>query len=798
MEVALGFPRSAHPVHGVADLDRELEHGATGWGEATVEEWRGTLEWLLHQLKMGVHDPVAQLPDELLAPAGILAAVAGSISSEHPVASADVNSTGMFNPRAQASPPRPSSNPSSPLDALKEWRRAGIDSGRGDLSNLKESQIAQIVRSNRITAEAIAAILPPAVSGLAAEIAGVIDSVKSVDAEAQPAADAPLQAPPHTAPPVTNGRATPSAVDGTGNPATTSAPAPSARGRRANSPVGTFLPLDPHDFEEFDYSSVPGTVHQIKAATSAAGVVCSWPAYEVDDCEVAVYRLVSNNDFPPYAPERGDYIGATTDIKVSDGRPFESAVRFVQVWVNVGADIDDAAAAQPVLHADTAVVSPVADVEIREDEGRVIGQWTVFPGVSAVQVYRIPIERAAFGGDDPQYRIAVDEPNLGGFIDRTAERGKRYIYRVRAEAAVDGTTRLSSHTQAELLLSAVLEAVTDLAVVTHGDDDDPQFDLTWTAPAAGRVVIYRTVSGPNPGVEAEALPEASLASAGLPVDNRLSHPVIAGAPLQTSTMACVPWPREWNRAYFTAVTVLGDRVQVGSTTSATRTGSITHAQVVERVNKQILTFAWPAGAAYVLVHIGPRGHSAEQGISGEPIEISSEMYERFGGLHFTNSLPNGGCALHLIPVAFAAARRVHGKPVTVDYPGLLRVYYDATVARSVTGKPVAVTVRVAAEMDVEGSPPFVLIHNEDRLPLNARDGRALDVVQVGLEEHGTAKNFMPPRLTNRPDGPQFRAEVKDQIGFVRLFAQLPAARLSTFALMDPPVGNLTLQHRRRR
>ncbi len=221
--------------------------------------------------------------------------------------------------------------------------------------------------------------------------------------------------------------------------------------------------------------------------------------------------------------------------------------------------------------------------------------------------------------------------------------------------------------------------------------------------------------------------------------------------------------------------------------------------LTDRVEAAVLEeFTRLAERGDVLVHIGPRGHSAEQGISGEPIEISSEMYERFGGLHFTNSLPNGGCALHLIPVAFAAARRVHGKPVTVDYPGLLRVYYDATVARSVTGKPVAVTVRVAAEMDVEGSPPFVLIHNEDRLPLNARDGRALDVVQVGLEEHGTAKNFMPPRLTNRPDGPQFRAEVKDQIGFVRLFAQLPAARLSTFALMDPPVGNLTLQHRRRR
>jgi hypothetical protein len=369
---------------------------------------------------------------------------------------------------------------------------------------------------------------------------------------------------------------------------------------------------------------------------------------------------------------------------------------------------------------------------------------------------------------------------------------------VRAEASVDGTTRLSTHSQTELLLSAVLEAVTDLAVVTHGDDDDPQFDLTWTAPAGGRVVIYRTVAGPNPGVEAAPLAEASLAAAGLPLENRLAHPVIGGAPAQTSTMARVPWPREWNRAYFTPVTVLGDRVQVGATTSATRTGSIAHARLVERVNKQILTFAWPAGAAYVLVHIGPRGQSADQGITGEPIEISAEMYERFGGLHFPNPLPNMGCALHLIPVAFAGGYRVHGKPVTVDYPGLLRVYYEATIARGVSGKPTSVTVRVAAEMDVEGSPPFVLIHNQERLPLNSRDGQALGVVQVGREEAGAAKHFMLTRMSNHPDSQQFRADVHDQVGFVRLFAQLPGSRLTTFALMDPPVASLMLQPRRRR
>ncbi|MFY2786886.1 hypothetical protein [Rhodococcus sp. MALMAid1271] len=738
-------------------------------GEEGIESWRKTLEWLLHQVKMGVFDPVAQLPDELMLPVEIPAQ--GSVV---PVSSAPEGNSGQS-----------TAVPATALDALKMWRRNAIAHGRDDVAALKESTLNQILRSKQTSAGAIERMLPQSQRVLAPEIAKVLADFVG-----------------ETEPPARADTARSATVDDPADIAvSTSTERTSAEGgrtRRTAAPVGTFLDLTNEDFEEFDYSSVPVTVHPIKANNTGERTVFSWPAYDADDGDVVVYRLVSKSEFPSYTPEGADYIGATIDTKVSDSREPDAAVRFVQVWANVGFDVDDATGGQAVLHAQTAVVSPVRDVQIREDEGRVIGEWTAFEGTSAVQVYRIPIERAAFGGDDPQYRISAGEPNLGGFVDRSAERGKRYLYRVRAEATVDGTTRLSAHSQTELLVSAVLAKISDLAVQVHGGDDDPQFDLTWTAPAGGRVAIYRTVGGPNAGADSASLPEAALASTGLAVDNKLSHPIVGGGAGQPSMMTNVPWPRGWNRAYFTAVTFLGDKVQVGATISATRTGVIEHAQVVERVNKQILTFAWPAGAAAVLVHVGARGQSAEQGMGGHPIEISSGMYERFGGLHFAHALPKAGCSLHLIPVAFASGERIHGQPVTVDYPGLLRVFYDANISRNVTGKPTSMTISVVAETDVQGSPPFVLIHNEERLPLNARDGVALEVFASNNETAGGAKQFVLPKLSTRADGLQFRADVKDRVGFVRLFAAMPAARLATFALLDPPVAKLTLQHGRRR
>ena len=132
-------------------------------------------------------------------------------------------------------------------------------------------------------------------------------------------------------------------------------------------------------------------------------------------------------------------------------------MRHYQVWVNTGPTPGQALAAQPVKHAEAALVTPVRDFSIREDNGQVIGRWNVPSAVSEVFVYRIPAEEA--GREGLQHRILRDSDNRRGFVDTEALRGQRYIYRVRCAVTVDGVMRLSEAIEATVAVSAVLAPV---------------------------------------------------------------------------------------------------------------------------------------------------------------------------------------------------------------------------------------------------------------------------------------------------------------------------------------------------
>ena len=125
----------------------------------------------------------------------------------------------------------------------------------------------------------------------------------------------------------------------------------------------------------------------------------------------------------------------------------------------------EALAAQPRLHAAGLVVARVRGMAVRDDSGRVIGQWTVFPGVRAVHVERVPIGEAGAGG--PHFRILARDENLNGFVDSDAEGGRRYIYRARCEVVVDGVGRLSEAVEMEVAVTAVLAPVADLSLTVH-------------------------------------------------------------------------------------------------------------------------------------------------------------------------------------------------------------------------------------------------------------------------------------------------------------------------------------------
>jgi hypothetical protein len=672
------------------------------------------------------------------------------------------------------------------LPELLAWRQQLIEDGTVSASSFKEAHIRLVLRSGRTDVDQIRAMLPGSVAEHAADMARLLQELAVEPAGRHRVTDGNDD---------NNDAGTEATtVLGMVRPAKP-APQPEAGHRFA---AEAFAP-----FTFGEQQTAPETItlqRRREEDGQPATLRLSWPPYRPTQAPaVVVYRLVSGEDSAPYAPDRGAHLVAgTTSTSATDDRAPASAVRHFQVWVNAGPSQHAALAGQPVLHAAGALVSPVREASVREDSGRVIGEWTVFSGVTAVYVYRVPAERAT--SSEPQFRILAGGDNLGGFVDTEAEGGRRYTYRVRCAVTVDGVVRLSEPVSVDVDVSAALVAVTDLSVTSPASTrsaDDVVFDLAWTVPVAGRVAIFRSQDGPSAGAESAELPDSALDHVGLHEALRLTHPVSHrdGPAGRQAVMAGVPWPANWSRAYFTPVTIVQGRALLGKTISSVRTGAIRDVELAEYCNKQVLTFDWPDGASAVAVHLAPKGHDPRAGLTGRSYEIPLEDYEKYGGMQFTGQLPVGGCSLHLAPVAFSGGRRVQGAITSVEYPGLLRLWYAAQIRRNPDGRPMSVAIAIRSEVNVGGSPPFVLVNNPQRIPLSAQDGEPVDVAPLNERGEITEQPSKELRLSalSTAGGELWAGDVRGRQGWIRLFANIAdPARLRTLALQDPPVATLRL------
>ena len=177
-------------------------------------------------------------------------------------------------------------------------------------------------------------------------------------------------------------------------------------------------------------------------------------------------------------------------------------------------------------------------------------------------------------------------------------------------------------------------------------------------------------------------------------------------------MSGVSWPGSWSRAYFTPVTLLAGRAFLGKTFSSVRAGIIRDVDLAGYCNKQVLTFDWPDGAAVVEMHVAPKGYDPRNGLTGKSKEITLEEYEKYGGLQLSGQeLPIAGCSLHLAPVAFSGGRRVVGAIRSVEYAGLLRLQYAVQMGHDPDGRPTHAHIAMRSQVDVAGSPAFVLVNN---------------------------------------------------------------------------------------
>lgn len=741
-------------------IAREKRVDAAGVDADLTGAWQAAIREVIKQVAFNIADPHRQLGPEFDEPEGD-AGRPGQTS---------VEPDRTQNPLRHAGAPQ--TYDERALQALKAWRDKESSSGRPLISSVKESKLKLVVQSKRTSVEEIQKLMPGA-GRFAEEIAQILSTLGSPPQEApEYSTESAALTPP----------ATVAVAQSTGSP--------------AGDPDAGFVAgeIYQQSFALFEYgpsSSQAGAIVIGKTADGSRRY--SWSPV-VTSCPVAIYRVVSGEDHPPYSPDQAEVVAITSLTAATDDRPARSAVRYVQVWVNQGATSAEAVAAQPVLHAEGAFVSDVQNVEIREDEGRVIGQWTALPGTRNVQVFRLPAEKAAYSSGDPQYRIQTLTNNLGGFVDGEAERGREYLYQVYAEAVVNGVARLSSPVVRPLRVSAVLKPVTDLTAVEHGSElDVPCFDLQWAIPPGGTVVIHRNALPPEAGVELEPRSTATLAQHGLGEESRLAHPIVVDG--SRALMEGVPRPAGWTRAYFTPVTILDDMAHVGITISKSWRDPVRNPKILERVNSQILTFEWPDGAAAVLVYVGKPGLEPEYAMAGHPYEVTEPDYHQRGGMHFASTLPWEGCDLHLVPVSFEAGKRIAGAPTTISYSKILRLRYQVTTKKNLLGGLSGLAVGVEPINPTPSMPSFVLVYNPKRLPLTISDGVPLSMMSDLDGGPAPARRFTP-----RPEGmglwktepESWQQTVEPDGGYIRLFADLPPDVLRTVALLDPPMKTLRI------
>jgi hypothetical protein len=785
-----------------------------GIDAAAAEPWRDTVDFLLTQVKFGVHDPVAQLPSSLRRPDG-----APRRSTRSGAAATAATSDRDAGPRpAPQAAPGPGHDPgrSAPppgghrlLTALIDWRTQHLPT-EPTLAELKDHTLRNIVGTGARTESEIAEHLPTTLREVAARLAELIRQLMA-EVEATPGAEKQRPAPGTEGPMRPSPRpATPhSATVGQTGPVTNGATPPPDQGL-----AGLYLADYVHGTESLEVVAVRDR------PSPSGGTELRWPEYPTTE-QVVLYRVVAADDeYPPQTPQRGDAVCVTRDLRCIDDRPFEAPVRYVQVWCHAGESVEAAADAEPVLHAQGSVVSPVYDAYIAQKGDCVVGDWVTPPGTEAVQVLRIPRRQARGPLDLPEYRILEDAPNLTGFVDTGVVRGERYVYQVSVEARVDGARRLSAPVVVDVAVSAVLLPVTDLSwtnsavtnsavtnsavtnsavtnsavtnsAVGPGAVANPTIDIAWTPPDAGRVQVHLTQEPPAPDATGRPIDVDRLPDAGLPDDSRLRRPVDR-LPDGREALLRVFWPEEWTRGYLTPVTVLDGRAAVGASIPVVRPLVVHDPEIVERTHQQVLTFAWPTGADVVTTFVDRYGREFSAARHNAPEEIDYAGYQKRGGLYFAGRLPPQGCTVHVVPVTFSAGRRVHGIPVTVRYHGLIRLAYQVSVQHDRAGQPVAAGVTIQSELDHPPVPTFALVHNPEWLPLHEHDGMPVEVVPAGDPTLVGGLRFRPHALTRETGPVTWHADVRGRMGYLRLFVCLPPQEAARYALLDPPIAALRL------
>lgn len=539
--------------------------------------------------------------------------------------------------------------------------------------------------------------------------------------------------------------------------------------------------LRPDDFAQRDVlegepEKLPGGEVTVRARADEIGTLeVSWVAPS-SGAAVRIFRVVSLDMLlagDGLEPTNGRVRAITSGQMWVDDQPLERAVRTFHVWVNEGATEAEALRAQPKVVGVAVYVRPVDDLHVTYEDGRIYGSYAEVDGTSSVEIALLD-----------QYQGLIEqfskEKNLRGFQMDPKYTGRTYVFQVRR--VVDKHTSVYSEEQA-VEVPAELTRISPL-IQREGE----RFAVSWTSPGAGEVRIYRSAQPVAEGAAGQLVDADNLSEYGLlPGDwyNRLAP--------AAKTDIDLDWKSDAFAMYITAVNVVENQAMIGDTQSWVRCGKAENVRIAERVNEQVITFAWPDQASGVeFLHTDPESKQRLDLSSAEAIKaddsvihidrISESQYRRFGG--FRADLQRNSCLI-LMPYRSHQGKTVYGEPTLVDYPGLIKLGYHIFPSAS---NPQQLLISITAEEQRDTTAvSFVLLAQEGFLPIDAtRDEQRISVQRVSadgapLEDSRKIFRTAKPR-TNNPatqmyDEPDLFAINMGELrgsGYLRLFLYTPA------------------------
>ena len=357
-------------------------------------------------------------------------------------------------------------------------------------------------------------------------------------------------------------------------------------------------------------------------------------------------------------------------------------------------------------------------------------------------------------------------------------------------------------------------------------DHREELRLAWSQQRGTRMSFYRTTSPAHPeAVSRGRVPASQLSAAGLEPQAIIRN--IAGRTgglLQNGrerwVLEGLEWPegREWDTLHLTPVTIIDqDDVLIGAPRQLRRAGRIEDVRLVQRMNWQLVTFAWPGEAVAVELRIGyvdaePDLRTPTLRDGGEDgIRARGRLQDRFWspaaglpaspdrrdplrgqanlvGAHDTlSSSRSGGIDSE------SSGRDGEAPRERAFSPG----------RRACSGKgrrrsTISARVGVCPEEEL---PELVLLHNPDRLPLHSTDGTRIDLL---AEKPGGQVQPQPMKVLRAPSS-GVRSVSLDHAGpgpgWYRLMVDArPASTLSAreerrtalerYALADPDLAVL--------